>query len=253
MTHKPQPYLGVIFGTLTLGSLLACTAPHVHELPPPNYTLAGMWELNPALSSDAQKALAALEPKPRGGRGPGRRPDSGSGPGPNGPPAPEVINDPTTDLPPVDLSGGGRNQGAFSGLNERNQYRPPIDFQTNELLGGEWLKIQQSDTEMRIANAARTHTYTPGEHSVVSVPSGVADQESGWHGRSYIVYLAPQIGPKIKETYTLSADARQLIVKIEVGSEGRNLPMDVTRTYDRSAKDPASFHQTLQETLPPTD
>jgi hypothetical protein len=248
MTHKPKPYLGVSFGTLLLGTLLACSAPRVHEQPPPNDSLAGMWELNPALSSDAAKALAALTPKPRGGPRPGHGPESGSGP-----PAPEVINDPTTDLPPVDLSGGGRNQGAYNIANDRNQYRPPIDFQTNELLGGEWLKIQQSDTEMRIANAARTRTYTPGERSVVSVPSGVADQESGWAGRSYIVYLAPQIGPKVQETYSLSADRRQLIVKIAVASEGNNRAMAVTRTYDRSSKDPASFHQTLQETLPPTD
>jgi hypothetical protein len=68
-----------------------------------------------------------------------------------------------------------------------------------------------------------------------------------------MIYLTPQIGPSVKERYTLSADGRQLLVKIEVGSEGRNQAITVNRTYDRSAKDPASFHQTLQVTLPPTD
>lgn len=88
---------------------------------------------------------------------------------------------------------------------------------------------------------------------MVSVPSGVADQVSGWSGRTYMVFLEPQIGPKVTEHYTLSADGRQLIVKIEVASEGRNKAMTVIRTYDRSTKDPASLQQTLQESLPPTD
>ncbi len=137
--------------------------------------------------------------------------------------------------------------------NERKLYRPPIDFQTNALLGGQWLKIEQSDGEVRIVNAAHSRSYTPGERSVVSVTSGVADQVAGWSGRTFIVYLNPQIGPHVRESYLLSADGRQLIVKIEVASEGRNEAMKVTRTYDRSTKDPASFRPTLQENLPPTD
>jgi hypothetical protein len=81
----------------------------------------------------------------------------------------------------------------------------------------------------------------------------VADQLTGWSGRDYMVYLTPQIGPAVKESYTLSPDGRQLLVKIEVGSEGKNKAMTVTRTYDRSTRDPNSLKQTLQVTLPPPD
>ncbi|HEY6458241.1 MAG TPA: hypothetical protein VIY90_23435 [Steroidobacteraceae bacterium] len=252
MIHTPWPRLTLFCGGLILASLAGCLAPRVHELPPPNYSIAGVWELNVGLSSDTDKVLAAVQPKPKFGNANGRR---GSGSAPGDAPAPEVINDPTTDLPPIDTSNIGANTRMVGngGRDERSQYRPPIDFQTNALLGGQWLKIQQSDTEVRIVNAARSRSYTPGEKSVVSVPSGVADQVSGWSGRSYLVFLDPQIGPRVKERYTLSADGRQLIVKIEVASEGRNKAMDVTRTYDRSSKDPASFQQTLQEALPPTD
>lgn len=254
MLHTPRAHPSLFWCGLILVCLTGCFAPRVHELPPPNYSLAGVWELNPALSSDADKVLAAVQPKSksRGDKGP-RGPGSGSAPGEA--PAPEVINDPTTDLPPIDTTNIGQNQRMYGNgdRDERTLYRPPIDFQTNALLGGQWLKIQQSDSEVRIVNAARSRTYTPAEKSVVSVPSGVADQVSGWSGRSYVVFLNPQIGPSVKEQYTLSADGRQLIVKIEVASEGRNKAMTVTRTYDRSTKDPASFQQTLQETLPPTD
>lgn len=248
MLHTPRAHPSLFWCGLILACLTGCLAPRVHDLPPPNYSLAGVWELNPALSSDTDKVLAAVQPKPksRGDRGPH---------GPGSAPAPEVINDPTTDLPPVDTSNIGANTRIFGNgdRDERSLYRPPIDFQTNALLGGQWLKIQQSDSELRIVNAARSRTYTPGEKSVVSVPSGVADQVTGWSGRTYVVFLDPQIGPSVKERYTLSADGRQLIVKIEVASEGRNKAMSVTRTYDRSTKDPASFQQNLQETLPPTD
>ncbi|HTY94119.1 MAG TPA: hypothetical protein VMC02_09540 [Steroidobacteraceae bacterium] len=233
---------------LTVAGMAGCTGIRVSDQPPPNYSIAGVWELNAALSSDADKVLAALQPKPR----PGALAEKGvAGP------ATVIINDPTTDLPPADASRGGRGRGggmfAAGAQNDRNAYRPPIDFQTNALLGGQWLIIRQTDTEVRIANAATTRSYTPGEHSVVSVPSGVADQDSGWSGRDFRVYLKPQIGPSVEETYTLPADGKHLTVTIRVGSEGRNQAIKVIRVYDRSAKDPASFRQTLEETLPPTD
>ena len=237
-------------GTVLMGALGGCSTPRLHDAPPPNYSIAGVWELNPALSSDTDRVLASLKPKSKGQR-PGA--PSGSEPGPGAKPPPEVINDPTTDLPPVDLSAWGTHTLGNGGANERNTYRPPLDFQNNALLGGQWLKIQQTDTEVRIVNAATTRSYSPGQKSVVSVPSGVADQVTGWSGRDYVISLKPQVGPSVRETYTLSADGRQLRVKIEVGSEGRNQAIKVTRIYDRSTKDPDSFHQTLQVTLPPPD
>jgi hypothetical protein len=250
MLHTPRRRLTAFLGCLVLAGIAGCSLPRVHDTPPPNYSIAGVWELNPALSSDTNKVLASLQPKPRGG---GKGPANGSGP--DDKPAPEVINDPTTDLPPIDLSNGGRYPGGNGDYerNERNLYRPPLDFQINALLGGEWLKIRQTDTEVSIVNAATSRSYTPGERSVVSVTSGVADQVSGWSGRDYLIHLSPQIGPSVQETYTLSTDGRQLLVKIEVGSEGRNKAIKVTRTYERSSRDPDSFRQTLQVILPPTN
>jgi hypothetical protein len=248
MIHTPRRCLGTFYSCLTVASLVGCVmTPTVHELPPPNYSIAGVWELNAALSTDADKALASLQPKPRGGRG------SAKGPAP-GEPAPEVINDPTTDLPPIDISNGGRGGGLYyrDSQDERYLYRPPLDFQTNALLGGQWLKIRQSDSEVGIVNAATSRSFTPGEKSVVSVVSGVADQAAGWSGRKFIVYVSPQVGPRVEEAYSLSADGKQLLVRIDVSSEGRNKAMKVTRTYDRSTRDPASLQQTLQLSLPPT-
>ncbi len=109
MIQPSRALLGIFYSGLILAGVAGCSTPRVHELPPPNYTLAGLWELNPALSSDTDKALASLQPKLRGDSGAGR----GAGPGQGDLPAPEVINDPTTDLPPIDTSTGGRNRGSF--------------------------------------------------------------------------------------------------------------------------------------------
>jgi hypothetical protein len=250
MIHNPRPSLSTIYGCLTLASLFGCTlTPRLHDAPPPNYSIAGVWELNAGQSTDAEKALASLQPKPRRGRGA----PTGAAPGE---PAPEVINDPTTDLPPIDISNGGRGGGLSAyrdAQDERYQYRPPLDFQANALLGGQWLKIRQSDAEVGIVNAATSRSFTAGERSVVSVISGVADQAAGWSGRKFVIYVNPQVGPRVEETYSLSADEKRLVVKIEVSSEGRNKAMKVIRTYDRSARDPGSLQQTLQLSLPPTN
>lgn len=247
MSHPLRLFLRAVCGSLIFGGLGACMMARVHESPPPNYTLEGVWELNPALSSDPEKVLAAVQPKFRGG--------PGKGPGSASAPPPEVINDPTTDLPPIDTTPGREGQAIYyrPSANDRYAYRPPLDFQNNALLGGEWLKIRQGESEVSISNAATNRSFTPGERSVVSVPSGVADQIAGWSGRDFLVEVRPQIGPQVEETYTLSADGRQLLVRIEVASEGRNKAMKVTRVYDRSTKDPSQLRQTLQQTLPPAD
>jgi len=252
MTHPLRLYLSSVCSGLILIGLTGCMMARVHEEAPPNDNLEGVWELNPALSSDEAKVLAAVQPTPKG-RGPGGPGGPGGGPG-GDKPAPEVINDPTTDLPPIDTTPGGRVMPYYSGgPNDRYAYRPPMDFQNNALLGGQWLKIRQTDTEMHIVNAASTRSFVPGERSVVSVPSGVADQVSGWSGRSYLIQVRPQIGPEVDEIYTLSPDGRQLFVRISVGSEGRNKAMKVSRVYDRSTKDPATLQQTFQQALPPAD
>src|ERR1700744_2635651 len=116
MIHTPRYALNRLSACLLLASLTGCMMHHVHEEAPPNYSIAGVWELNPALSSDTDKVLASLQPKPRGGR-PGGPPN---GSGPDGKPAPEVINDPTTDLPPIDISNNGRGGGMLYGNGGRD-------------------------------------------------------------------------------------------------------------------------------------
>jgi hypothetical protein len=73
-------------------------------------------------------------------------------------------------------------------------------------------------------------TFTPGQHSVVSAEGGVGDQTSGWKGRAYVIEVKAQNGPAMSEQYELSADGKQLIAKLHIGSS--ELPaVNLTRVY----------------------
>jgi hypothetical protein len=73
--------------------------------------------------------------------------------------------------------------------------------------------------------------YTPGGHSVVSSETGVADQNSGWKSKEYVIDIKPQLGRKVTEEYGLSPDGRQLVVKLHIASF--DLPkVNLTRVYD---------------------
>ena len=101
-----------------------------------------------------------------------------------------------------------------------------------------WLEIEQKPDELIITNGARVRSFTPGQKSVVSVPSGVADQKSGWHGRQYVIEIRPQLGPSSQERYRLSDDGKRLFVTIRIAGEGRNRSLTVERVYDRASAIP---------------
>jgi hypothetical protein len=172
------------------------------DAPPAAYSLTGTWKLNVAQSTDTQKALQSINPRLEV-----NAPDPYALPDPN-PQARE--------------------------FQRRPLYRPPLDIQLTELRGGEWLQIDQKPDELVITNGARIRSFTPGQKSVVSVPSGVADQKSGWHGRDYVIEMRPQLGPSSQERYRLSDDGKRLLVTIRIAGEGRNRSLTVNRVYDRS-------------------
>ena len=64
----------------------------------------------------------------------------------------------------------------------------------------------------------RQRNFTPGAHSVVSAEGGVGDQTSGWKGREYVIEIKAQLGPDVTERYGLSADGRQLVETLHLGS-----------------------------------
>lgn len=184
-------------------------------------TLAGTWVLDPAHSTDTRTALAGLE------RARQRRSRSAS----------EARGLPE----PGDTEGpgrGGRGSDSDLGLSQ-GPFVPDLSLQSAALAGGEWLRITQSPTEISIASDRATASYTPGEKTVVSVSTGVADQTSGWKGKDYRVEVRPQVGPGITERFHLSDDGKQLTETIEISRDGPIPSVKVTRTYRASPQIPS--------------
>lgn len=183
--------------------------------PPAAVSLAGAWRLDPRHSTDSGKALDALLRSARRGMRARRH------------------------APMLGERGPAGAQGSASSADDAlldldgplNTFPPDISLQKSLLAGGDWLRIDQRPDALVITNAETSRSFVPGERSVVSVPSGVADQRSGWKGREYWIELKPQVGPSATEKFKLSADGKQLIETIEVGSEGRIPRLDVTRVY----------------------
>lgn len=114
-------------------------------------------------------------------------------------------------------------------LTER--FRPDLSLQRQMLGGGDYLRIEQRPSEFIVSNGETTRSFIPGERDVVSVPSGVADQRSGWKGKGYWIQIRPQVGPRVTERFRLSDDHKRLIETIDIAGEGRVRSLAVTRVY----------------------
>ncbi len=219
-----------LVGTAAAVSLAGCAGlTHVSDQPPPGFMLAGMWKLDPELSTDSRAALQHILPKPS------KRPSPSSD---------EDLTDSTADSSGAGTgNGSGSGQGQGQGRDRRSQSSPfasednpgyPVDIslQRSLLSGGDYLRIQQRPDEFVVWNGDTTRSYVPGEQSVVSVPSGVADQRSGWKGKAYWISIRPQLGPNVTEEFHLSDDGKHLIETIDVASDHRVHSLKVTRVYD---------------------
>ncbi len=208
----PLAALGLAMG------LVACTGMrHLATEPAPGVNLAGTWKLDPQHSTDSRAALQALLKAGRRGE------RAGAYGGPSGGPVRRQGGGPP--------GAGSSSDDALLAMGPVDTFPPDISLQKSLLAGGDWLKVEQRPEEIVIANAESSRSYVPGEHSVVGVPGGVADQRSGWKGREFWIILKPQVGPSATEKLRLSPDGKQLIETIEVGSDGRIPRLDVTRVY----------------------
>ncbi len=218
--------------------LAGCIGLRASDQPPPGFSLAGTWKLNPKLSTDTRAALQHLvRAKPRAQASNSEDDTADS--------ATESGSD----------SGSGGDSGSATGHRRRSMYPQfnvntgyPVDtsLQRSLLSGGDYLKIQQQPDEFVVWNGDTTNSYVPGEKSVVSVPSGVADQETGWKGKQYWIEIRPQVGPSVTEKFRLSDNGKQLIETIDIGSDGRVRALKVTRVYDPT-------NDVLQTPLPAGD
>jgi hypothetical protein len=212
----------VLFAAATVLCGLGCSSVGSYgSTAPPGADFAGTWRLNVAASDDPRKALAKFRPR----RGASQQ---------------------------TQQMAGRRRRGQQSGQNSNDVF--PDDDQgpsaptlltlipNSDVLRNEVLAIKQRPDAFIVDLGTSTHSFTPGEKSVVSVPEGVGDQSAGWHGKDFVVDVRSQLGMQMTETFSLSTKSgRQLIIKIHLNGSG--VPrVALTRVYDAtSAEAPRSL------------
>jgi hypothetical protein len=212
----------VCAAALTLGG---CVTSSFSPDMPEGVSLAGSWQLNHAASDDPQKALAKMRDEAakiikrqqddmaaRTGTAPPDATDDRQPPG--GGPA-----------PPGAAGAGGVHHG------DPLRHSPMAAIIHLMMDRGDFLTVRQSRSEFVLDYGTFRRSFTPGGHSVVSAEGGVGDQNSGWHHKAYVIRVKPQNGPEVTDSYSLSADGKQLLETFSIASA--ELPaVQIKRVYD---------------------
>jgi hypothetical protein len=223
--------MAIVRATLVLlcvSLLHGCVGSKLAEEPAPGVNLAGSWRLDHGASDDPQKVLEQMRAQAmkiigrqsppvvmttRGGKQvPGQAPESGPDPALAQPPVPGTHFDPL-------------------------QRSPMAHVIKNTIARGDFLTVRQGPGEFVLDYGTSKRTFIPGQHSVVSAEGGVGDQTSGWKDRGYLIEVKPQNGPVMTEEYTLSADGKELVMRLHIAAS--ELPaVNLTRIYRRAEDAP---------------
>ena len=209
---------GALLGATAAALLCGCIGARVSEDAPAGVSLAGNWRLDAAASDDPQKTLALLRSE-----------------------ATKIINRNLAIQQQRIANGAAAPNEMPDDHGPRRdplQHSPMAHVLREALARGDYLSVRQTPGEIVFDYGNSRRSFTPGAHSVVSSENGVADQKSGWNGRGYLIVVKPQMGPEVTESYTLSADGRQLTEKLHVASY--ELPQfTLTRIYSAANLAPA--------------
>jgi hypothetical protein len=216
---------GALFACATALTLCGCVTSSFSPDMPEGVSLAGGWQLNHAASDDPQKVLAKMRDEATKII---KRQESDMA-ARTGTAAPEATGDGQPSGAGPAPPGGGGPGGVHHGDPLRHS---PMAAIIHLLMDrGDFLTVRQSRSEFVLDYGTFRRSFTPGGHSVVSAEGGVGDQYSGWHHKAYVIRVKPQNGPEVTDSYSLSADGKQLLETFAIASA--ELPaVQIKRVYD---------------------
>jgi hypothetical protein len=233
---------------LIVTALAGCVGSRLSPDTPAGVRLEGVWKLNRGVSDDPGPIIEAMRaealkrmrrsmgasaapPPSVGGGGQGHRGRRGQSGGQGGQGGTASDDQQVQQDEATQQAAAAMANPHFDPL--RNS--PTMHALTAILHRSDFLTVHQAPDQVVFDFGTTIRKYSPGGHSVVSSETGVADQNSGWKSRGYVIDVKPQVGPEVTEEYGLSPDGRQLVLKLKIGSF--DLPkVNLTRVYDRAGE-----------------
>jgi hypothetical protein len=239
----PRAQLSIVCAALSVVALAGCFGSRLSPEAPPGVRLQGVWKLNRGASDDPQKVIDTMRAEALKRM---RRAIGSSGQTPMSPGQPRQGRRAPTrgdqgPVPSEDQQQQAREEAQqaaaviasphFDAL--RNS--PTMHALRDILNRSDFLTVRQAPEQLVFDYGVTVRRYTPGGHSVVSSETGVADQNSGWKGKTYAIDVKPQLGPEVTEEYGLSPDGKQLVLKVEIASFDLS-KITLTRVYDAASE-----------------
>lgn len=214
---------------LMVGSGAVCAA--FTAISPRSADLSGRWQVNTALSDDAEQLLQKRLEEDRQQRAKLMRRMRNEG-AIFLPPDPDDDSPNAPDAPEAQPSGPGPQQMA-----QRQERFRRRDDELRKMLGiSPTLEIKQSGTTLDMRSQVDVRRFEAGSRSQVSMPQGeLADSQVGWDGEWFTIERKARGGPRVVEKYRWLKKTDQLESLLAWSGESPLAGIKVHRIYDRVA------------------
>ena len=181
--------------------------------------LSGRWQLNAALSDDAEALLQQRLERERKERAVWER----------------RARDAGMLMPPPDQSAANAAPASPPRDRSRRSARERYLDGLRQMLGiSSTLEIKQSGANLQIVSEVDSRRFEAGTRSQVSMPEGeLADSEVGWDGDWFVIEREVKRGPRVVEKYRWLKKTDQLESLLAWKGEGPLAGIKVRRIYDR--------------------
>lgn len=210
------------FGLLTCVALSASALDAVPKRP---VDLSGNWNLNAALSDDAQHLLAERQREEREQYLKWRRQR-------------ERMYPPDA-LPPIDIDASGPARRNEPNPSQRASIKRLQENLYRMLAVSDTLTIRQDGSTVELVSAVESRRVVAGSRTQVSMPEGeLADSNVGWDGQWFVIDRDVRSGPHVVEKFRLLPKTGQLEYEMKWSGDSELRGMKIHRVFDRSTQAP---------------
>ncbi len=162
----------------------------------------------------------------------------------------EASDDPRKRMEEMQAQGGGSGGGSGGGTGRHGGHRgsgpPPQDGSSSSVASDRsavWqtLQIEHADPQLTIRDGAgREHIlFTDGRTTEEERSfGGTTKIKARWKDGHVVVEIDPEHGPSYTETYSVTADHKQLTVTTRFKGRGSRGDVEIRRVYDAAAPEP---------------